>query len=97
MICSNSDKDRVVNSKIVSRPGAVGGLGVRLIFPLHDREWLRRCKRSLRCGWKNDGWHYVKWILTGSWNVGTLWKWLSDNAYPTVDSPQPRYYNCTKN
>jgi hypothetical protein len=36
-------------------------------------------------------------ILTGSWNVGTLWKWLSDNAYLTVDSPKPRYYSCTKN
>jgi len=36
-------------------------------------------------------------ILTGSWNVGTLLNWLSDNAYLTVNSQQPRYYSCTKN
>jgi len=36
-------------------------------------------------------------ILTGSWSARTLCDWLSDNAYLTVDSPQPRYYSCTKN
>jgi hypothetical protein len=54
MICSNSDWVRVVNSKLVSRPGAVGGLGVGLIFPLIKKELLRKCKRNLRWGWKNN-------------------------------------------